>query len=252
MKSYAKINVFLKIVGVRAQYHELNSRFVLVRDLYDEIYFDSCTDAEFKGEIRIKTDKKIEGKNIIQKCYETLANIGFKARLEDFFQNNAVVIKKNIPMGAGLGGGSSNAATFLKMVNSELNLGLKKSQLMQISTQIGADVAFFLSEFEAANVAGIGEIITEFKDEIPPLEIIKSEIFSSTPEVYRHFRGNFINNLDIKFASNLMKMRSSEILASFANYELNDLLRSFEALYGAKLGADEFLSGSGSSKFRRI
>ena len=145
MKSYAKINVFLKIIGTRGGYHEILSRFVLIDEIYDEIEFVNCEKfaRENKSEICIQSDRKIPGENIIKKCALELKKLGFGAKIDDFFASHKIKITKNIPMGGGLGGGSSNAATFLREINRELNLEISRENLMQIGAKIGADVPFF-------------------------------------------------------------------------------------------------------------
>jgi len=165
MKSFAKINVFLKVVGTRGNYHEILSRFVLCEQLFDEIYFKKS------NSFAIKCDNKEIKENIIQKAIDELKRAGFSNELDEFFSSHKIIINKQIPIGAGLGGGSSNAATFLLMLNDELNLNIKRENLMQIASKIGADVAFFVSGYKAANVSGIGEIIEEFDDEVPNLNI---------------------------------------------------------------------------------
>lgn len=248
MKSHAKINVFLKIVGFRGDYHELNSRFVLLDEIYDEIEFAPKNPSEISS-ILIECNQTIKGTNIIEKCVNRLLKCGFDEKLKDFFATNKIKITKNIPMGGGLGGGSSNAAIFLKMINQELNLGLNESKLLQIGAKIGADVPFFLSGLKSANVSGIGEIISPFDDEIPDLRIINGTIHSDTTAVYKEFRAKFTQNIDVNLANDLSKLKSREILQNYPNFELNDLLLPFTSLYGQKLENSEFLSGSGSSKF---
>ncbi|CUU78675.1 4-(cytidine 5'-diphospho)-2-C-methyl-D-erythritol kinase [Campylobacter hyointestinalis] len=242
MRSYAKLNIFLKIIGTRGDYHEIISRFVLFEELYDEINFIKKTTDEF-----IKDDYIPE--NIIKKARISLENLGFKNELDEFFTTHQVKLIKKIPCGGGLGGGSSNAAAFLNLANEELNLKIPKEKLMKISKNIGADVAFFVSEFKSANVSGIGEIVENFYDDVPNLGIITSDIFCSTPKVFREFRQNFFK-FDINLAKNLEQLSSNEILHSYQNYELNDLLRPCLKLYpNLIIKQNEFLSGSGSTKF---
>ncbi|MSN96676.1 4-(cytidine 5'-diphospho)-2-C-methyl-D-erythritol kinase [Campylobacter sp. FMV-PI01] len=247
MKSYAKINIFLKIVGTRGDYHEIKSRFVLFEELFDEIYFKKKPKND---KFQIISNAKIDGINSIQKAYNELEKLGFEKQLKDFFRYHSVILNKNIPQGGGLGGGSSNAATFLKMVNLELNLNIDKKSLMQISKNIGSDVGFFVSEFKSANVSGVGEIVEEFKDDIPNLSLKTTQIFSSTPKIYKEFRENFMDKIDINLAKNLTNLSSKEILKNYKNIDLNDLLPPFKKLNpNFMLKDDEFLSGSGSSYF---
>lgn len=249
MKSYAKINVFLKIVGTRGNYHELISRFVLIENLYDEISFKK---ASYNNQIlNIVSNVKIDGENTITKAYNELVKLGFKDKMQEFFKTHDVVLEKNIPMGGGLGGGSSNGATFLHLVNEELNLKLTTANIVEISKNIGSDVPFFASRVKSANVSGVGEIIEEFSDEIPNLSIFTPEIFSSTKEVYNEFRKNFMDKVDKNLALKLCSLSSDEILNKYKNYELNDLLLPCLKLHPSlKLKDNEFLSGSGSSYFK--
>ena len=244
MKSFAKINVFLKVVGTRGNYHEILSRFVLCEQLFDEIYF------ERSNSFTIECDNKEIKENIIQKAIDELKKAGFSNELDEFFSSHKIIINKQIPIGAGLGGGSSNAATFLLMVNDELNLNIKRENLMQIASKIGADVTFFVSGYKAANVSGIGEIIEEFDDEVPNLNIFTPNVFCSTPMVYQEFRSNFLQYIDVNAAKKMQNLKSKELLEIYKNEELNDLFTPCFKLYPQMNEfRDKFLSGSGSSVF---
>lgn len=244
MKSFAKINVFLKVVGTRGNYHEILSRFVLCEQLFDEIYFEKS------NSFAIECDNKEIKENIIQKAIDELKKAGFSNELDEFFSSHKIIINKQIPIGAGLGGGSSNAATFLLMVNDELNLNIKRENLMQIASKIGADVTFFVSGYKAANVSGIGEIIEEFNDEVPNLNIFTPNVFCSTPMVYQEFRSNFLQYIDVNAAKKMQNLKSKELLEIYKNEELNDLFAPCFKLYPQMNEfRDKFLSGSGSSVF---
>ena len=122
--------------------------------------------------------------------------------------------------------------------------------LTRVAGNIGADVAFFVSGAKTANVSGIGEVVEPFDDDVPPLEIITSEIFCSTPAVYKKFRADYFK-FDLPLAEGLMAKSTREILANYENKALNDLLAPCLALYSnLKIARDEFLSGSGSAKFK--
>ena len=244
MKSFAKINVFLKVVGTRGNYHEILSRFVLCEQLFDEIYFEKS------NSFAIECNNKEIKENIIQKAIDELKKAGFSNELDEFFSSHKIIINKQIPIGAGLGGGSSNAATFLLMVNDELNLNIKRENLMQIASKIGADVTFFVSGYKAANVSGIGEIIEEFDDEVPNLNIFTPNVFCSTPMVYQEFRSNFLQYIDVNAAKKMQNLKSKELLEIYKNEELNDLFAPCFKLYPQMNEfRDKFLSGSGSSVF---
>lgn len=78
MKSFAKINVFLKVVGTRGNYHEILSRFVLCEQLFDEIYFEKS------NSFAIECDNKEIKENIIQKAIDELKKAGFSNELDEF------------------------------------------------------------------------------------------------------------------------------------------------------------------------
>ena len=244
MKSYAKINSFLKIVGTCGNYHEIVSRFVLRHEIYDEIFFEKA------DVFALECDNENIENNIVLKAKFELEKAGFKDELDEFFASHKIVIKKQIPLGAGLGGGSSNAATFLKMANEELNLKLTRENLMKIGANIGADVAFFASDFEAANVGGIGEIISEFNDEVPEVEILTPGVFCSTPAVYGEFRANFMDSIDVNLAAKMREMTTAQLLERYENRKLNDLFAPCFKIYPQMdKFRDFFLSGSGASVF---
>ena len=244
MKSYAKINSFLKIVGTRGNYHEIVSRFVLRREIYDEIFFEKA------GGFALECDNENIENNIVLKAKFELEKAGFKNELDEFFASHKIVIKKQIPLGAGLGGGSSNAATFLKMANEELNLKLTRENLMKIGANIGADVAFFASDFNAANVGGIGEIISEFNYEVPEVKILTPGVFCSTPAVYGEFRANFMDSIDVNLAAKMREMTTVQLLERYENRKLNDLFAPCFKIYPQMdKFKDFFLSGSGASVF---
>ncbi|MBP3225278.1 MAG: 4-(cytidine 5'-diphospho)-2-C-methyl-D-erythritol kinase [Campylobacter sp.] len=247
MKSFAKINVFLKITGANGAFHNIASRFVICDEIYDEISFERGE----RGGFCIECNKKIAGKNIIQSAYERLCESGYKNELDEFFAKFYVKLYKQIPAGGGLGGGSSNCAVFLKMINDELNLGISKPNLMQIANSLGSDICFFLSGEKSANVSGKGEIIEAFDDEIPPLRLCLKGLFCDTGAVYKEFRKNYFDKIDLGLANKLLKLKSSEILNNFDADSLNDLLVPARALYpDLRLEKGEFLSGSGSSCFK--
>lgn len=201
MKAFAKANVFLKIVGLNKNgYHLLSSRFVLVREIYDELFF--VRDKHCEG-FEIISEFSCEG-NIINKAYQILCENGFENEMREFFKTHALKLIKNIPVGGGLGGGSSDGAAFLRLVNKELNLKISQENLMKMGANLGCDVPFFLSGFEAANVSGVGEILAEFEDEIPPLKFKFPQISCDTRAVYGEFDGmNLGGNFSEKSRKNL-------------------------------------------------
>ena len=244
-KSYAKVNIFLKIVGTRGAYHELISRFIRVENLYDTISFQpkEKDDKEFELIGNFGCEKK---KNTIYKAYKLLPKT-------DFFHTHKIVVEKNIPEFAGLGGGSSNAATFLTLTNEVLKLGFSKEKLATLGAKIGADVPFFIHEFKSANVSGIGEIVKEFDEEILDIKTVTPKIECDTAKVYQKFRSSYIDEIDVDFAKELSTLSSKEILNNYKAQELNDLLLPCLDIYEELKNynkPDWFFSGSGSTFFK--
>ena len=250
MRAYAKANLYLKIIGFdNRNYHLINSRFILLKDLYDELFI---TDEKTQDGFEIISDFKCEN-NIINKAYEVLCNNGFKEELKEFFKNKSIKLIKNIPTCAGLGGGSSDAALFLKIINEELNLKLNKEKLIQLSTQIGSDLAFFISDFESANVSGCGEIIKEFDDCSLNLNFTFPDISCDTNKVYKEFDKTKYDLKENEKKAKCFENLKNNDLMEFKNYELNDLFIPCVNLYTKMkifLENNFFLSGSGSSVFK--
>jgi len=256
-KAFAKVNIFLKITGVRGEYHEIVSRFMRVENLYDELSFvkKEMTDAkanEFKiiGDFSCKTEQ-----NTIFKAYFALKEFTQSQKLEELMQTYAIEVEKNIPAFAGLGGGSSDAATYLKMCNNVLNLGLSLNELALIGLKVGADVPFFIYGYSSANVSGIGEVVEEFEEELLKIETYTPKIEISTPRVYKVYREDFFAPIDGFETQRLKETCSVNILKNMSADEANDLFKP--ALQEYKELKEHykhgyFFSGSGSSFFRVI
>ncbi len=251
-KSYAKVNIFLKITGTRGEYHTILSRFVKVDDLYDNITFKkkSLKDNQFTidGEFSCKTNK-----NSIYKAYRALLKKSKK--VESFFKEYKVVVDKNIPEFAGLGGGSSNAASFLELTNRVLDLNLSLKTLADIGSLVGSDVPFFIYNYQSANVSGVGEVVEPFYEEPIRFEIFTPQIKCDTAKVYKRFNKLYLDRVDQSHTKELLNMDSKEIVKNFNADELNDLLAPSITLYSELQEYNRdgwFFSGSGSTFFRII
>ncbi len=252
MKSFAKVNIFLKITGTQGNYHLIASRFMLIKNLFDKIEFrekkQKKDEFELIGNFGCQTES-----NTIYKVYQKLLAYTNSKKLRDFFSFHKIVVEKNIPEFAGLGGGSSNAGTFLNMCNDRLKLNLTKDELAKIGADVGADIPFFVYGFESANVFGVGEIVKKFDEKPLNLEIITPKIESDTKAVYQNYRKNYIETIDENLANNLLKLTSKEILENYKATILNDLLNPSSDLSPKLKGYQKknwFFSGSGSSFFR--
>ena len=179
IRSYAKINLCLNITGKREDgFHELDM-IMLPISLHDSL-------------IVSKLSKSID--NFV--TVDDFSIGSFKYNLATFAidklqsvyhfdEKFRILIHKVIPIQAGLGGGSSNAACTMKAVNTLLNLGATEEQLMEYGKELGADIPFFV-KCKPARCRGIGEIIDpiEIKNNYYVL-LVKPEIGCSTREVYQ-------------------------------------------------------------------
>ncbi len=162
LESPAKINLRLEILGKRGDgYHELKTIFQKIT-LHDTLRFSLK-----KGRgISIRVDHPdlpVGKKNLIHRAAQSIFEIS------DYREGVEIEIEKKIPVGAGLGGGSSNAATTLIALNRLLKRKLSRKELMRLGVEIGADVPFFFLK-GAALASGIGERLK--KIEVPDLWLV--------------------------------------------------------------------------------
>lgn len=182
-KSNAKINISLKIVGIKNGFHELNSVFIPI-DLGDEMEFSESDKDEIIGfDIPLKD-------NLI---YKTICLIRNKYKVNKYV---SVKVKKNIPMQAGLGGGSSNAGFTIKALNELWHLKLNVDEKLELANELGSDVPFFLIN-TPSYVTGRGEIINPIEMEHIQGIILFDDATFSTPTVYKNY-----DNLGLEFSKN--------------------------------------------------
>ena len=168
--SPAKLNLFLHITGRRDDgYHELQTIFQLI-DLSDWLEFTQTDDLQIS----------IDGLNSVDLEH----NLIYKATqiLKPYAQKTtglSIRVEKNIPMGAGLGGGSSDAATTLIVVNQLWQCGLSIEQLAKLGVKLGADVPIFVYGRNAW-AEGIGEQLTFIDLEQKKYIVLKPDCFIST------------------------------------------------------------------------
>jgi 4-diphosphocytidyl-2-C-methyl-D-erythritol kinase len=171
----AKINLFLHITGRRADgYHLLQSAFRLI-DLHDTVFLKVRHDSQIN---RVTANANVPAEQDLcvkaAKLLQTHSSCSLGADIG---------LIKNIPMGGGLGGGSSDAATVLIALNHLWNLGLSKTTLMELGLKLGADVPFFIFG-ENAWVEGIGEKIQAIPLPAAHFVIITPKVHVSTAEIF--------------------------------------------------------------------
>ena len=245
-KSPAKLNLCLYVTGKRPDgYHELLSLMCPI-GLHDDISFIFNT-YDMKVRCTNKTVPDDEG------------NIAYKAAslfFEKLGEENGVhiLIKKNIPVGAGLGGGSSNAAIVLRILNRFYKQPFSKTELMKIGLSVGADVPFFINGSPAL-VSGIGEHIENYTGNLPCCAVlIYPNIEVPTGKIFKKF------NLELtKFKKQNTKSFFEKDKFDWKKFLHNDLevisLNEYPEIKKAKQtllnhGAEfALMTGSGSTVF---
>lgn len=152
LKSYAKINICLNVVGKRPDgYHELDM-IMLPLELHDSILFSELKNA---SDHFVTIDDFSLGLFKYNSATLAIEKMQDKYKFNNKFR---ITIHKVIPMQSGLGGGSSNAAAIINAVNRQLKLNLPYEELISIATGLGADIPFFITN-KPARCRGIGEKI---------------------------------------------------------------------------------------------
>ena len=151
MRTCAKINLFLKVLGTRPDgYHELETVFLPIQGLYDDV---TVTDSDQKGLSFSCDNHELETENNL--CLKAARAFCEKTATEPHFH---ISLEKRIPIAAGLGGGSSDAAATLLQLNKLISNPLPDNELTRLAASVGADVPFFLKSTPAA-ATGIGDIL---------------------------------------------------------------------------------------------
>jgi 4-diphosphocytidyl-2-C-methyl-D-erythritol kinase len=176
----AKLNLFLHIVGRRPDgYHELQTCFQFV-DLCDEITIEVREDGKIRRSAEIpgvaeEADLCIRAARALQQAAGTKLGAD-------------IILLKRIPIGGGLGGGSSDAATCLVALNQLWSLRWPVEKLAALGLKLGADVPVFVHG-RAAWAEGVGEVLTPLYPPLAPMEtnylILKPNVFVSTAEVFQ-------------------------------------------------------------------
>ncbi|XP_031496170.1 4-diphosphocytidyl-2-C-methyl-D-erythritol kinase, chloroplastic [Nymphaea colorata] len=249
--SPCKINVFLRITSRRDDgYHDLASLFHVI-SLGDTIKFSL---SPTKSRDRLSTNVPgipLDESNLIIKALNLYRK---KTGTDNYFW---IHLDKKVPSGAGLGGGSSNAATALWAANQFTGGIATEKELQEWSSEIGSDIPFFFSH-GAAYCTGRGEVVQDIPSPIPmdmPLVLIKPQEACPTGEVYRNLRLDQTSSADP--LSLLEKIRESGFsqdvcindLESPAFVVLPSLKKLKQRILAAGRGqyAAVFMSGSGST-----
>ncbi len=239
----AKINLGLNITLKREDgYHEISSVFYPVRDLFDILEIIPSNEFKFSTSGNLITGEK----NICIKAYELFKN--------DFEIGNVEIhLHKKIPIGAGLGGGSSDGAFTLKVLNKIFNLGLTVSQLESYALQLGADCPFFIDN-NPKYVTGIGEKMIpinldfsryRFKFVFPDLHISTAKAYSEV--IPKKSEINLFNLIQQPIEKWKLTIKNDFELSTFLKYprleKIKEKLYHDGAIYASMTGSGCVLFG---------
>ncbi len=238
-----KLNIGLSILHKREDgYHNLESVFLPV-PLFDSLEFIESSEMSFQCNLELDNEKS----NSILLAYHLLNEVYYLPPISIF-------LHKQIPMGAGLGGGSSNGAAMLVGLNKQFNLGLSVTELEKYALQIGADCPFFIQN-KPKLVHGIGEIFTDISVPLSGkwIALVNPAIHISTKQAFE--------NLTIKKTPNspIADVIENHPIKDWKNSIFNDfeegVFSQFPEIEGIKnklyeVGAEfASMTGTGSTVF---
>ncbi len=246
LKSIAKINLGLLVKEKRPDgFHNLETIFYPLKDIYDTLVFSESEKDRFSSNV----DLPFSSDNLIWKAKYALEKISgkkFSVKID---------LEKRIPMGSGLGGGSSNAATVLKGLNDLFELNFGKNELAEIALQLGSDVPFFLLS-EPAFATSRGEILTTVELKINGvIALVNPGINISTKEAFVNVKPDSSKKLEIGKVLNFAATgfeNANEILKNdfepyvFSKYPVISEIKERLLSCGAKFSA---MTGTGSTVY---
>ncbi len=216
IKAYAKINLILDVLNKREDgYHNIDFLMTSL-DLYDDISIDK-SDVD---EVIVLGNEKLSNENNL--AYKALKLIKKNYNISN---NYKISIDKNIPIAAGLAGGSTDAAAVLKGINELENLNLCINKLEDMAIELGSDVPFCLHSC-LCKVKGKGEIVKEIKSSFDKYNVlmINNGKNLSTKEVYDNYKSNRMAKISI---DEILEFDSDNFYKSLRN-DLEDVAISLE------------------------
>ncbi|CAK8163206.1 4-diphosphocytidyl-2-C-methyl-D-erythritol kinase [Candidatus Xenohaliotis californiensis] len=242
-KAYSKVNLFLNIVGKREDGYHLLESLMVFADLSDSIMIAKADKFTVKYTGSSKSDIVV-GEDTVSKAVQELSK---------YFDCNfkvAIQVEKNIPVGAGLGGGSADAALVLRMLIKLYKLGINNNALYKIAKKIGCDVPICL-ENHACLVKGVGEVLLSvpYFNNIPAI-FINPMKFLGAGDVFKNRTGDFSKSSIFKRSSimeNFLTFKNDLYDSAVSLVpEIAEIIHAIRAQKGCRLGA---MSGSGATCF---
>jgi len=222
IKSYCKINLSLKVLKkLNSGYHNIIS-LITFCDLHDVISISRIRNLKdeisFSGKFKKGINKK---SNTITKVLNLLRSI--KLLENQAFKIN---VRKNIPHGSGLGGGSSNAADLLNYFNSKMKLKLSKNKIKKLAGQIGFDVLVNLKKRNTFLTGKRGEILRLNQKFKLNLLIVYPNLICSTKKIYERNR-----KINLSKAQSIFYIKNNKKLINLLKNENNDLEKTVIKIY---------------------
>ncbi|MFH2048735.1 MAG: 4-(cytidine 5'-diphospho)-2-C-methyl-D-erythritol kinase [bacterium] len=190
LKTPAKVNLFLEVLNKRPDgYHNINSLFQAV-SLFDNLTFELTDNSDISLTISNTNDLKPDKNNLICRAFQMMKeNFDLKKGL-------LITLEKNIPIAAGLAGGSSDAAATILACNILYDLKLSYREMAELGLKLGSDIPFFFSAGQAL-VTGRGENIEETSYPTDyHMVLVTPDIAISTAESYSRLRMNLTKSGD--------------------------------------------------------
>jgi len=206
LNSYAKLNLYLEVINKRKDnYHNISTVFERI-SLCDKITLSLRRDKQIKIISRSRDIPKDKTNLAFESAKLLLDSLGIKRGV-------TIKIEKNIPVGSGMGGGSSNAASVLLGLNRLLHLRLSQNQLVCLAKKVGSDVPFFIYETPFARGEAKGDCIEPLKS-LSRLKLwhvlVVPKIKVSTPLIYKNW-DKFSKNLGLTSPGHDVKMLTSAL-----------------------------------------
>ena len=219
IKSFCKINLSLRILKkLNNGYHKIISLITFCEE-HDVIYISKINGT--KDKIRFYG----RFKDNINKKFNTITRVLFLLRKKNYLNKQAfkIEVKKNIPHGSGLGGGSSNAADLLNFLNSKMNLKLNKKNKIKIANQIGSDTPISLEKKNTYIRKKDSKIVRLNKKFRLNILIIYPNIVCSTKKIYSNYKKNSYKRIK--------EFSVKKNLINFLKTENNDLQQTVIQFY---------------------
>lgn len=238
-KAYAKINLALEVGQVVDGYHTVSNIMVPI-SLYDDLFFEKYSIDYLECEDDLEDNLCLKAMNLFKEKFNISEGVH-------------IILKKHIPIMAGLAGGSSDAAATLRGLNRLFEIHASDEELYEIACKLGSDVPFFLKS-KAALCVGRGEIVKHLGFELPRLSIvlIKPNYGLSTKNIYDNYVYDGINRrLDIEKITEGLKTNNLDLLEEYIFNDLEsvalavkpELKTLFDKI--SKLSYNPHISGSG-------